>query len=88
MLTQDDPSYPNWDQDDTAVAEQYNEQDPTTVATELATAAQQLADAFAAVRDQQWRRTGTRSDGARFTVESFARYMLHDPVHHLHDVGG
>ena len=88
MLTQDDPSYPNWDQDDTAVAQQYNEQDPTTVATELESAAQRLADAFAGVRDQQWQRTGTRSDGARFTVESFARYLIHDPVHHLHDVGG
>jgi hypothetical protein len=33
-----------------------------------------------------WSRTGARSDGARFTVDSFARYMIHDPVHHLHDV--
>jgi len=23
-----------------------------------------------------------------FTVESFAQYFIHDPVHHLHDVGG
>jgi hypothetical protein len=30
-------------------------------------------------------RTGTRT---HFTVESFARYMIHDPIHHLHDVGG
>ena len=33
-----------------------------------------------------WQRTGTRSDGARFTIESFARYALHDVVHHVHDV--
>ena len=26
MLTQDDPLYPNWDQDETAVAERYGEQ--------------------------------------------------------------
>ena len=26
------------------------------------------------------------SDGARFTVESFGRYLLHDPIHHLQDV--
>jgi hypothetical protein len=38
------------------------------------------------VAEEQWLRTGTRSDGARFTVESFARYLIHDPVHHLHDV--
>ena len=27
----------------------------------------------------QWERAGTRSDGARFTVETFARYFVHDP---------
>ena len=31
---------------------------------------------------------GSRSDGAHFSVDSFARYLIHDPVHHLHDVGG
>jgi len=31
---------------------------------------------------------GRRSDGAVFTVASFARYMVHDPVHHLYDVTG
>ncbi len=25
-------------------------------------------------------------DGAAFTIESFARYLIHDPVHHLYDV--
>jgi hypothetical protein len=49
-------------------------------------AARELAEAFAAVPDDAWQRTGTRSDGARFTVESFARYFIHDPVHHLYDV--
>jgi hypothetical protein len=34
----------------------------------------------------QWQRTGRRSDGAHFTVETFARYFIHDPVHHLYDV--
>jgi hypothetical protein len=32
--------------------------------------------------------TGARSDGAQFTVESFARYFIHDPIHHLYDVTG
>ena len=36
----------------------------------------------------QWQRTGRRSDGASFTVETFARYFIHDPVHHLYDVTG
>ena len=43
---------------------------------------------FAAVSGDQWRRPGRRSDGAVFTVESFGRYLVHDPVHHLYDVTG
>lgn len=88
MLTQDDPLFPNWDQDETAVADRYAEQDPATVARELRESAQAIADQFAAVTGVQWQRTGRRSDGARFTVETFARYFIHDPVHHLYDVTG
>ena len=86
MLTEDDPAYPNWDQDATAVEERYGEQDPSIVARELCDAAEALAQSFEGVRGDAWGRTGTRSDGARFTVDTFARYMIHDPVHHLHDV--
>jgi hypothetical protein len=35
---------------------------------------------------EQWARPGTRGDGAHFTIESFGRYLIHDPIHHLHDV--
>jgi hypothetical protein len=86
MLTRDDPIFPNWDQDATAVEDRYGEQDPDLVSGELTEAAHRLAEAFAAVADEQWQRRGARSDGARFTVESFGRYLLHDLVHHLHDV--
>ncbi|WP_329495173.1 DinB family protein [Kitasatospora herbaricolor] len=88
MLDQDGPLFPNWDQDETALAERYGEQDPKAVAAELAEAADILADAFDRVSGEQWQRTGDRSDGARFTVETFSRYLIHDPVHHLHDVTG
>jgi hypothetical protein len=86
MLTADDPLFPNWDQDETAVAERYGEQDPATVAVELVAAGEAIAADFDAVRGDQWQRTGRRSDGAVFTVESFARYFVHDSVHHVHDV--
>lgn len=86
MLAEDDPTFDNWDQDATAAEERYGEQDPAAVATELQVAADTLADRFAAVEGGQWERTGTRSDGARFTVDRFARYFLHDVAHHLHDV--
>jgi hypothetical protein len=86
MLDRYDPTYPNWDQDVTAVEDRYREQDPVVVADELAGAAESLAGAFATVDGQTWDRRGTRSDGAHFTVETFGRYMIHDPVHHLYDV--
>lgn len=88
MLTEDGPHYANWDQDATAVEDRYNEQDPQQVADELDAAAERLAAAFEKVSGEQWERTGYRSDGAEFTVDSFARYFVHDPIHHLYDVTG
>jgi len=87
MLDENDPLFANWDQDETARAERYNEQDPASVSSELVEAGAALADSFDTVRGETWQRTGRRSDGATFTVESFARYLIHDPVHHLWDVG-
>lgn len=86
VLDSENPSFPNWDQDATAEAENYNAQDPATVADELAEAAHRLADAFAAVPQDRRNRTGVRSDGSRFTVDTLARYYAHDPIHHLWDV--
>jgi hypothetical protein len=88
MLAHDAPQFPNWDQDVTAVEERYDLQDPAVVGPELVEASQAMAAAFDAVGDDQWERTGLRSDGAHFTVDSFARYYLHDIEHHLWDVTG
>ena len=88
MLEHDDPLYENWDQDETAVEQRYGEQDPGAVAGELREAADRVADRFATLRPQDWTRTGRRSDGATFSIESFSQYFLHDLIHHLHDVGG
>ncbi len=86
MIEFDDPLYPNWDQDQTAVEQRYDLADPAVVATELTDAAAALADAFEALGPADWARPGRRSDGSSFTVETFARYLLHDPTHHLVDV--
>lgn len=86
MLDRDDPSYPNWDQDREAIEQDYGAQDPDRVADEIEAAGDMLADSFESVGREQWTRTGNRSDGARFTVETFARYFIHDPIHHLNDV--
>jgi hypothetical protein len=88
MLEEDDPLYPNWDQDATAVRERYAEQDIGLVSAQLLAAASALAAAFESVHGGEWQRSGRRGDGASFTVDSFSRYMVHDPVHHLFDVTG
>jgi hypothetical protein len=86
MTTEDDPMFTNWNQDETAVAERYDLQDPLIVRRELAIAGDLLAERFDGIAAGQWSRSGLRSDGTRFTVESFSRYFLHDPIHHLWDV--
>ena len=62
------------------------QQDPATVADELAAAGATLGDLFAGVEGEGWQRTGRRSDGASFTIDSIGRYYLHDIEHHLWDV--
>ncbi|KAA0023025.1 DinB family protein [Antrihabitans cavernicola] len=88
MLAQDDPPFANWDQDATAVEGRYNDLDPAVVGRELVSSTDALADAFAAVPADLRTRSGRRSDGSSFTVESLARYFVHDPIHHLFDVSG
>ena len=86
MLDEDSPTFANWDQDATAVAERYAEQDPMVVTGELVAAGTEVAHAFATVPDDAWDRVGLRSNGSRFTVATLAQYFVHDLVHHLHDV--
>ena len=86
MLTEDGAHFANWDQDATAVEENYLAQDVSIVSRELAAAGATVASTFDAVRPDQWQRTGFRSDGVAFTVERFARYFIHDPIHHVADV--
>lgn len=86
MVDEVDPHFANWDQDATAVEDRYDLQDPVVVRVELSVAAAALADRFDAVRGDQWLRRGFRSDGSAFTIDSIAKYLLHDPAHHLWDV--
>lgn len=86
MLAEDGPHYENWDQDATAIEDRYGEQDSAVVAGEITALAAVLAGRFDTVSGDQWERTGYRSDGAAFTVESFARYFIHDLIHHVWDV--
>lgn len=87
IATTDDPLFDNWDQDATAIADRYGEQDPVTVGAELGVASDALVTTLRAIDADGWQRPARRSDGARFTAATLALYLLHDPVHHLHDVG-
>jgi len=86
MLETVEPAFENWDQDATAIEDRYDVQNPETVAQELSEAGLSLATRFESVNRDQWRRRGFRSDGSVFTVDSIAKYLMHDPVHHLWDV--
>ncbi|MFJ1513607.1 DinB family protein [Cellulosimicrobium funkei] len=87
MVEGDDPRFANWDQDATAVAEDYAHQDPAVVARELRIASERVAGRFDALVPDQWERPGRRSNGSVFTVRTLGQYFVHDVVHHLHDVG-
>lgn len=88
MLSEDNPIFANWNPNETAEAERYDLQDPNTVAVELTKAAELLAARFESLSPAELERPGRRSDGAEFSVLSFARYEIHDPLHHLWDVTG
>jgi hypothetical protein len=86
MLTEDEPQFPNWDQDETARADDYASQEPARVATELFDAAGIVADTYANVPADAWTRRGLRSNGSEFTIATISIYHLHDVVHHANDV--
>ena len=88
ILTEDDPQFANWDQDATAIEDDYAAQQATTVSAELVAAGTKTAAAFDAVAADAWGRTGRRSNGSVFTTATLGQYFLHDVVHHLHDVDG
>ncbi len=88
MLVEDEPTFDNWDQDETAVADDYAEADPDQVADELSRYATAFVARMRALEPSQLDRRGRRSDGAEFTVVTFCQYFLHDVVHHLWDVTG
>jgi SAM-dependent methyltransferase len=86
MLSEDNPMFSNWDQDQSAEDGRYADQLPSIVGPTLVAAAYAMSDLYDSVPPLAWHRRGRRSDGHTFTIESLARYQLHDVVHHLHDV--
>ena len=86
MLAEDDPLFANWDQDETALAERYGEQDPAAVADELVEAAE-------AARRGLRRGRRRRSGNDRAAQQRLGLHRRHARAlprarreHHLHDV--
>jgi len=88
MLAEDNPTFANWDQDETPLKDRYWEQDPATVSKQIGKAGEALAQVFERVGKDDWLRPGTRSNGSEFTVASIGVYLLHDLRHHVWDVRG
>ena len=88
MLSEDTPTFANWNQDETAIKERYKEQDPEVVADELEAAAQRFVARMQSLTAEQYGRRGIRSNGMEFTVVTLVQYFLHDVIHHLWDVTG
>lgn len=79
--------FARWDQDAAAAEEEYWRADANATRILIAERAEAAAKAWAEPAGEQWQWSGLRSDGARFTTLSLARYFAHDLIHHLHDVG-
>lgn len=88
MLSDDDARFEDWDQDRAAIEQDYLHADPAEVSTALTAAGERIAASFAGVPAEQWGRSGTRSNGSVFTILTFSQYLMHEAVHHLHDVDG
>ena len=86
MLAVDDPLFENWDQDAAATVGAYGAEDPARVADDLVEGAAAISRIYGGVEGAQWDRPGRRSNGSVFTVDTLARYHLHDVEHHLRDV--
>ncbi|WP_417366635.1 DinB family protein [Glutamicibacter arilaitensis] len=86
MLEQDDPTFPNWDQDQAADEGNYNSLTAGEVAERLREGATQYAAKLSAIDPTQYSRRGLRSNGAAFTVETLNQYAWHDIVHHRWDL--
>jgi DinB superfamily len=87
ILDEDDPLFPDWDQDAAAIDGSYATLSPEQVADELVDAVTAFADVVRTVPPRAWDRAGTRSNGSVFTAYTISVYALHDVEHHVHDVG-
>jgi hypothetical protein len=85
-LVEDRPVFDALTPDELAAERRYNEQDPETVANELAANAEALAALLEGVPDDGWDRVGI-SRGEERSVLYTAQRAAHEGHHHLLDIG-
>jgi len=87
-LAADEPTFPSMRREERVTEERYNEQSPSQVANELGASADALADAFGALDEAGWQRTGVYSWPERRprTLEWVARHSVHEGEHHIMDI--
>jgi hypothetical protein len=78
--------FADWDQDQTALEQEYWRADPDVVAAEVTAAFEAAATAYARPAGTQWEWPALRSNGSPFTARTLALYFTHDIRHHLWDV--
>jgi hypothetical protein len=86
VIDEDKPEFAAMGRDELAVSERYNEQDPSTVADEVAAAGETLAARLRGVPASAWHWVGTR-EGEEMSIDWMARNVQHEIDHHLLDVG-
>lgn len=88
-LMADEPGvvFEAWDHEAAVTDDAYNDADPVTVAGEIADATGRYASTLRSLASEQWDAAGQRSDGETFTIDSMARYALHEAKHHQLDIG-
>ncbi|MGO2052522.1 methyltransferase type 12 [Arthrobacter sp. MYb211] len=86
MTTQDDPTFPSWDQDQAAEKGNYNQLEVDEAAARLRAAASLYSNKLARIDSSDYGRKGLRSNGAAFTVATLNQYAWHDVLHHIWDL--
>ena len=79
-------AFEDWDQDAAAVEKEYWKANTHVTAILVKERAAAAAEAWAEPTAAQWEWTGVRSDGSTFTAATLGTYLVHDLLHHLHDV--
>jgi hypothetical protein len=89
MLAEDTPTLESMGRDERAARDSYNEQDPGTVADQLAANAEALADLLDGIAATDWERTAIHPYPAPAprSILWMARHVAHEGSHHLLDIG-